>query len=133
MELNDWRWSLSWKIQANSLSFSALQFNRVEEYANLDSEEKTEDAHKAEIEAIQNYADDQDELVLPAAWPRTGSIELRNVTIRYDPDGPDILKDVNLKFNAGERVAVVGRTGSGKSTVSDWSVPLARQLPAPND
>jgi ABC-type bacteriocin/lantibiotic exporter with double-glycine peptidase domain len=40
------------------------------------------------------------------------------VTIRYDPNEPDILTDVNLKFKAGERVAVVGRTGSGKSTVS---------------
>ncbi len=90
----------------------------MEEYAHLDSEEKTEDAHRAEIEAIESYAHDQDDLVLPKAWPRTGSIELRNVTIRYDPDGPDILKDINLKFNAGERVAVVGRTGSGKSTVS---------------
>jgi ABC-type multidrug transport system fused ATPase/permease subunit len=39
------------------------------------------------------------------------------VTIRYDQDGPDILKDVSLKFEAGERVAVVGRTGSGKSTL----------------
>lgn len=54
---------------------------------------------------------------LPADWPRTGSVELRHVTVRYDEDGPDILKDVNLKFEAGERVAVVGRTGSGKSTV----------------
>ena len=105
----------------------------MEEYAHLDSEEKTEDAHSAEIEAIQNHADDQDELVLPKAWPRTGSIELRNVTIRYDPDGPDILKDINLKFNAGERVAVVGRTGSGKSTVSNWGVPLAIRLRAHGD
>jgi ABC-type bacteriocin/lantibiotic exporter with double-glycine peptidase domain len=50
-------------------------------------------------------------------WPQTGSVEFRNVTIRYDPQGPDILKDVNLSFAAGERVAIVGRTGSGKSTV----------------
>lgn len=56
--------------------------------------------------------------VVPKSWPTTGEIEFRNVTIRYDPDGPDVLTDVNLKFKAGERVAVVGRTGSGKSTVS---------------
>lgn len=40
------------------------------------------------------------------------------MTIKYDLDGPEILKDINLKFAAGERVAIVGRTGSGKSTVS---------------
>ncbi len=53
----------------------------------------------------------------PKDWPRTGSVEFRNVTIRYEPDGPDILKDISLKFEAGQRVAVIGRTGSGKSTL----------------
>lgn len=55
--------------------------------------------------------------MIPKNWPRGGEIEFRNVTIRYDPDGPNILTNVNLKFKAGERVAVVGRTGSGKSTL----------------
>lgn len=55
---------------------------------------------------------------MPADWPRSGEVEFRDVTIKYDPDGPEILKNINLKFAAGERVAVVGRTGSGKSTVS---------------
>ena len=64
------------------------------------------------------YVDDAS-CVIPTNWPRSGEIEFRNATIRYDPDGPNILTDVNLKFRAGERVAVVGRTGSGKSTVSD--------------
>ena len=53
----------------------------------------------------------------PESWPRSGRVEFRNVTVRYDPDGPDILKNINLTFNAGERTAIVGRTGSGKSTV----------------
>lgn len=55
---------------------------------------------------------------MPKNWPRTGEVEFRNVTIKYDLDGPEILKNINLKFAAGERIAVVGRTGSGKSTVS---------------
>ena len=50
-------------------------------------------------------------------WPQEGSVEFRNVTIRWDPEGPDILKDINLTFAPGQRVAIVGRTGSGKSTV----------------
>lgn len=56
--------------------------------------------------------------VIPHDWPSKGEIEFRNVTIRYDPEGPDILSDINLKLRSGERVAIVGRTGSGKSTVS---------------
>lgn len=77
----------------------------------LEPEEKTDDVHGAASSPDLTAIEAKD-------WPQTGSIEFRNVTIRYDPDGPDILKDVNLRFLAGERVAVVGRTGSGKSTVS---------------
>lgn len=61
---------------------------------------------------------DNESHVVPKDWPRCGEIEFRDVTVRYDAQGPNILTGVNLKFRAGERVAVVGRTGSGKSTVS---------------
>ena len=54
---------------------------------------------------------------VPKDWPRTGRVEFRNVTVRYDTNGPDILKDVSVVFDSGKRSAVVGRTGSGKSTV----------------
>lgn len=68
------------------------------------------------VEGEADYIDNETR-VIPKNWPRSGEIEFRDVTIRYDPDGPDILSNINLKFKAGERVAVVGRTGSGKSTV----------------
>lgn len=55
--------------------------------------------------------------MIPNGWPQSGEIEFRNVTVRYE-DGPNILTDINLKFKAGERVAIIGRTGSGKTTVS---------------
>jgi len=47
----------------------------------------------------------------------SGSIELSHVTFRYDPDTPDVLTDLSLKIEAGEYVAIVGRTGCGKSTL----------------
>ena len=47
----------------------------------------------------------------------TGSIELNHVSFRYEPDIPDVLSDLSLKIGAGEYVAVVGRTGCGKSTL----------------
>ena len=47
----------------------------------------------------------------------SGSIELSHVTFRYEPDTPDVLNDLSLKIEAGEYVAVVGRTGCGKSTL----------------
>lgn len=96
---------------ANELEVELQSFHRVREYASLEPEEKTEDP------AAQQQQNQQQPTEVPPSWPATGAIEFRNVTIRYDPDGPDILKDISLKFAAGERVAVVGRTGSGKSTL----------------
>ncbi len=48
-----------------------------------------------------------------------GEIEFRRLTFRY-PDGEyDALRDVSFTIHAGEQVGLVGRTGSGKTTVVD--------------
>ena len=46
-----------------------------------------------------------------------GGIELSHVSFRYDEDSPYILNDLSLKIRPGEYVAIVGRTGCGKSTL----------------
>lgn len=44
-------------------------------------------------------------------------IEFKNVFFRYSEDTPDVLKDVSFKLKKGDRFALVGTTGSGKSTI----------------
>ena len=47
----------------------------------------------------------------------TGSIELNNVCFRYDEKSPYIVNGMSLKIKPGEYVAIVGKTGCGKSTL----------------
>ena len=48
-----------------------------------------------------------------------GDIDFKNLTFRY-PDGEfDVLSDVSFSINAGENVGLIGRTGSGKTTIVD--------------
>ncbi len=46
-----------------------------------------------------------------------GSIEMNHVSFRYEENSPLVLEDLSLKIHAGEYVAIVGRTGCGKSTL----------------
>ncbi len=47
----------------------------------------------------------------------TGAIELSNVSFRYSPETPMIIDNLSLKIRPGQYVAIVGKTGCGKSTL----------------
>lgn len=47
-----------------------------------------------------------------------GAVEFDQVSFRYRPDAPDVLRSVNLSISPGEVIGIVGRSGSGKSTLT---------------
>ncbi|MBE5888873.1 MAG: ABC transporter ATP-binding protein [Lachnospiraceae bacterium] len=78
---------------------------------------------KASLKRVSELLDaKQDVIDRPgvAALPEVkGDIEFRNLTFRY-PDGEyDALENVSFTINAGENVGLVGKTGSGKTTLVD--------------
>jgi ATP-binding cassette subfamily B protein len=67
------------------------------------------------IQAIQPTI--MDEAKVREQPPIQGRIEFRNLTFRYRETDEPVLRDINLVIEAGQSVAFVGRTGSGKSTL----------------
>ncbi|KAG9452230.1 hypothetical protein H6P81_005134 [Aristolochia fimbriata] len=53
----------------------------------------------------------------PDTWPERGTICFKNLQIRYAEHLPSVLKNITCTFPGQKKVGVVGRTGSGKSTL----------------
>ncbi|KAG2022883.1 ATP-binding cassette transporter [Coprinopsis cinerea AmutBmut pab1-1] len=54
----------------------------------------------------------------PAYWPSTsGDLRVENLVVKYEEHLPAVLKEISFTINPGEKIGVVGRTGSGKSTL----------------
>ena len=51
-------------------------------------------------------------------WPTEGSIEFIHYSVQYRPGTEIVLKNLNFVINGGEHIGIVGRTGSGKSTIA---------------
>ncbi|KAF9947554.1 hypothetical protein BGZ72_010475 [Mortierella alpina] len=93
--------TIVWLIRnyaTNEMNLNSVE--RVAEYMNLEEEPP------AIIEGSRP----------PASWPHAGEIVVDHLTMKYAPDAPSVIKDVSFRIKAGEKIGVVGRTGSGKST-----------------
>jgi len=55
----------------------------------------------------------------PAARPREATVRLKDVRFRYPDAAEDVLSGVNLEIRNGETMALVGATGSGKTTLTE--------------
>ncbi|KAJ7041082.1 P-loop containing nucleoside triphosphate hydrolase protein [Mycena alexandri] len=84
------------------------------------------------LERIQRYLTIEQEPLStpentpPAYWPASGALRVENLSARYSTDGPKVLRDISFTLEAGEHVGVVGRTGSGKSSLT---LALLRAIP----
>ncbi|PIL29356.1 ATP-binding cassette transporter [Ganoderma sinense ZZ0214-1] len=92
---------LYWVHIFNQLETSGNSLERIQQYILIEHEPKSTPAG-----------------IPPAYWPASGNLEVKNLSARYSPDGPKVLHDISFKVASGERVGIVGRTGSGKSSLT---------------
>ncbi len=64
------------------------------------------------LETVPEIAEDKE-----VVTSLKGGIEIDHVTFRYNENMPDVLDDLSLKIRPGQYVAIVGKTGCGKSTI----------------
>ncbi|KAJ6489479.1 hypothetical protein C8R47DRAFT_1177182 [Mycena vitilis] len=92
---------LSWVRVVNQFEVQGNSLERIQSYLTIEQEPKpTADG------------------VPPAYWPASGNLSVEKLSARYSPDGPVVLDDISFDIKSGERVGVVGRTGSGKSSLT---------------
>ncbi|EOA34104.1 hypothetical protein CARUB_v10021605mg [Capsella rubella] len=104
--------SLSYGLSLNSVLFWAI-------YISCSVENKM-----VSVERIKQFIDIPSEseweskgYLPPSNWPSHGNVHLKDLKVRYRPNTPLVLKGITLEIKGGEKVGVVGRTGSGKSTL----------------
>ncbi|KAL0058896.1 hypothetical protein AAF712_014394 [Marasmius tenuissimus] len=85
----------------NDLEIEANSLERIDGYLNIEKEPG------ASVTGLP-----------PAYWPASGDLRVENLSARYSPGGPKVLHDISFHVKSGERIGVVGRTGSGKSSLT---------------
>jgi ABC-type multidrug transport system fused ATPase/permease subunit len=95
----------------NELEVELNSFQRVMEYGGLKSEAEEIEAAAAEDSSSLSHPP------TPASWPSSGKVEFRNFSAGYSKDGPSVLKNITFEAVPGERIGIIGRTGSGKTSL----------------
>uniref|UniRef100_A0A8B9H596 ATP-binding cassette, sub-family C (CFTR/MRP), member 10 n=1 Tax=Astyanax mexicanus TaxID=7994 RepID=A0A8B9H596_ASTMX len=103
--------ALSYALSITNL-LSGLIFSFTQTEMQLVSVERTEE-YSTNIPLEPQHCS----TAVPSSWPEHGRVEFRGAVMAYRPGLPNALDGVSMAMLPGERVGVVGRTGSGKSSL----------------
>ncbi|KAK9456564.1 P-loop containing nucleoside triphosphate hydrolase protein [Dipodascopsis uninucleata] len=89
-----------WVYAQNEMNMNSIE--RIDEYLYIDQE------------ADQIVPENRP----PPGWPKKGAISVDNLSLRYAPGLPKVIKDVSFNVKPTHKIGIVGRTGAGKSTIA---------------
>ena len=110
------------------IAFQSLMVNfstPVNSLVNLGAQLQEAQGYSTRLNDVMNHNVDEEFLAsgvtdndpYPLAQKLKGNVELKNVTFGFLPASPPLIENFNLKLEAGQRLAIVGGSGSGKSTI----------------
>ena len=94
--------------QGTHVEKSLISLERCDTYTKLQSENYEDE--KLNQKKIYSLSD--------KSWPNVGKVNYINYSMKYRPNCDLALKDINIEINSGEKIGIVGRTGSGKSSLT---------------
>jgi ATP-binding cassette, subfamily B, bacterial len=116
-----------WMVTQDTLTIGAVAFfvltlsnlfEPIQQLSQLFNQLQSSGAALQKLFVLLDTDVDVDEHPGAVDLPDDGVIEVRDVSFRYSPDGDDVLAGVDLTIAQGERLALVGPTGAGKSTLA---------------
>ena len=111
---DSFQWFLRQIITAESLMISYERANQVTGLEPEKALRRDYDRRAGLEEEVLAAEEDRD---VHTAWPEEPSLEFRNLSARYKPGLPLVLKDLSFTVERHSKVGIVGRTGAGKSSV----------------
>jgi ABC-type multidrug transport system fused ATPase/permease subunit len=114
--------SSDYHLDASTMGFAINFMSALAAAINETSKGYTEFGSNLEaLERVVLYTDllieDQSGVEVPESWPANNKIEVRNLSVAYAPELPLVLQNISFTVEASQRVGIVGRTGSGKSSL----------------
>ena len=79
--------------------------------------ERCQAVQKIQTETISDKNTVKNEELIKNFWPKNGQIVFDKYNTSYRKDTPIILKNINYTFKGKEKIGIIGRTGSGKSSI----------------
>ena len=119
-EMKNFQLSVS-ELQGVMISFErANEYNNVfsEKYSGRQKKSKKEEDKIIEDDKIIDIKEDNKKHIYDIDFTfKNGKLEFEKYSLKYKPDGKLVLKGINFTINSGEKIAVMGKTGCGKSSL----------------